>query len=116
MPVILTDPGACSSTEGEDISQDRRQKKTIFYRFKPTYEVRKFVLLASSTPINCVDDSRQINIKYRSYHPVLLRRRGGPLIMYFLRPSPLPLDALNYAEKVLVETWVSRNLRMKCCT
>src|SRR5438552_3867714 len=33
---------------------------------------------------------------------------------------PLPFDALYYAEKVVMETWVSlaaglRNLRMKCC-
>ena len=52
MPVVLTNPGARGGIDGEDISEDRWQRDTIFYRFEPAHEVRKFVLFAASTAIN----------------------------------------------------------------
>ena len=62
MPVILADPRTGGGIEWEDISQDRWQENTIFFRFEPAYEVRKLVLLAASSAINGVDDSRQVNV------------------------------------------------------
>jgi len=62
MPVILADPRTGGGIEWEDISQDRWQENTIFFRFEPAYEVRKLVLFAASTAVNGVDDSRQVNV------------------------------------------------------
>jgi hypothetical protein len=61
-PVIFTDPGARGRGDGEDISQDRREHNAILYRLQPADEIREIVLPAASTPIDCVDDSRQVYV------------------------------------------------------
>src|SRR5512135_1227792 len=75
MPVVLTNPCACCRIERKDIPQNRWRREIALCRLQPADKIREIALFAASAAIKCVDDARQVDIEYRSYHPLLLRRR-----------------------------------------